>query len=247
MWIKSLIVLSVLCSLCTADVDKEAWKEIHGDSPLTTKEKVIADNKTREAEAALRNYTRLATRSNLAIRAIVKVAVLNLYRNNHIYEAQKMDAEWKALDGKLVKAVETRNIGDFKPISDWLALAYEILEIKLGLSVCETLRLTDLKTLNFCLPVCFKPCFYGYNNFYDHFVADERYKGLAPVISYWATLITCDIASYNIGYFFVCSPVALVVERAVKNRVAPWAAPKLYDMVCKATDLYSYNIYDAAH
>lgn len=222
------------CStLCTAIVDKEAWKEIHGDGTLTTQEKETAEKHTKESENGLRNYTRVATRTNLALRAIVKVGVLNLYRKGYIYEAQKMETEWRALDGKLIKAVEARNIGDFKPLSDWLALAYEILELKLGLDVCETLRLTDIKTINFCIPVCFKPCFYGYKNFYDHFVTDERYKGLAPVVSYWATLITCDLALYGAGYFFVCSPIGMVVERAVKTRVAPWAAPKLYDMVCK--------------
>ena len=231
--IKYLTILITFSALCTANVDKEAWKEIHGDEHYSAQEKETANKKTKEAETSLRNYTRVAIRANTAIRAMIKVGVTNLYRNNYVYEAKKLETEWAALDGKLIKAVETRSIGDFKPISDWLALAYEILEAKLGLDVCETLRLTDLKTLNYCIPVCFKPCFYGYTNFYDHFVTDDRYKGLAPVISYWATVITCDMALYGAGYFFVCSPVGTLVERAVKNRVAPWAAPKLYDMVCK--------------
>lgn len=231
--IKYLTILMTFTTLCTATVDKESWKEIHGDGTLTTQEKEIAEKHTKESENSLRNYTRVATRANLALRAIVKVSVLNLYRKGYVYEAQKMEQEWRELDGKLIKAVQTRNIGDFEPLSNWLALAYEILELKLGLDMCETLRLTDIKTLNYCITVCFKPCFYGYANFYDHFVADERYKGLAPVISYWATVITCDIALYGAGYFFVCSPVGMLVERAVKNRVAPWAAPKLYDMVCR--------------
>lgn len=231
--IKYLTILMTFSALSTAAVDKEAWKEIHGDGTYTAQEKKQADNKTKEAELSLKNYTRLAVRANTALRAIVKVSVLNLYRKGYVYEAQKMDAEWKALDGKLIKAVQTRSIGDFEPVSEWLAVAYELLELKLGLDMCETLRLTDIKTLNYCITVCFKPCVYGYSNFYEHFVTDERYKGLAPVVSYWATVVTCDIALYGAGYFFVCSPIGMLVERAVKNRVAPWAAPKLYDMVCK--------------
>lgn len=231
--IKYLTILMTFSALSSAVVDKEAWKEIHGDGTVTTEQKEIANKHTKDSETQLRNYTRVANRTNLALRAIVKIGVLNLYRKGYVYEAQKMDQEWKALDGKLVKAVQTRNIGDFEPLSQWLALAYEILELKLGLDMCETLRLTDIKTINYCIPVCFQPCFYGYNNFYDHFVTDEKYKGLAPVISYWATVITCDIALYGGGYFFVCSPVGMLVERAVLKRVGPWAAPKLYDMVCK--------------
>lgn len=231
--IKYLTILMTFSVLCTANVDKEVWKEIHGDESYTVEQKKLADTKTKESEAQLRNFVRVATRSNLALRAIVKIGVLNLYRKGYIYEAQKMDQEWKALDGKLIKAVQTRSIGDFEPVSQWLALAYEVLELKLGLDMCETLRLTDIKTINYGITVCFRPCVYGYANFEEHFITDGRYKGLAPVISYWATVITCDIALYGAGYFFVCSPVGMLVERAVLKRVAPWAAPKLYDMVCR--------------
>lgn len=219
-------------SLSSADVEGD-WIEIHGNGIYTTAQKKEAQTKTKAAEKGLRDIERAATQSNLALRAIFRIAVRNLKAKGYYADAYRMEAKWKSLDGKLIEAVRNRSIGDFEPISDWLAVAYELLELKLGIDVCRTLRLTDLKTLNYCIKVCFKPCVYGYANFYDHFVADERYKGLAPVISYWTAVITCNIASYGAGYFFICSPIGMLVERAVLLRVGPWAAPKLYDWACK--------------
>lgn len=244
---KYLLILMTFASLCTADVDKTQWEEIHGNGIYTTSQKKEANDKTKAAEKAFKDMERAATQSNLALRAIVKIGVKNLKRHHYYAEAYKMEAEWRMMDGKLIKAVQSRHIGDFEPLSDWLAVAYEILELKLGIDICKTLRLTDIKTINYCIVVVFKPCTYGYSNFYDHFVTDEIYKGLAPVVSYWATVIVCDIASYGAGYFFICSPIGMLVERAVLYKVAPWAAPKLYDLACKNIDSYSYNINDAAH
>lgn len=235
--IKLLAILITFTSLCTAYVDNSDWEEIHGNGIYTTAQKKDANNRVVKLEKEFSDIKRAATQSNLALRAIVKIGVKNLKKHGYYSEAYKMEAQWKTLDGKLIEAVESRNIGDFEPLSDWLAVAYELLELKLGYEICRTLRLTDIKTINYCIRVVFKPCVYGYANFYDHFVSDERYNGLAPVAAYWASNITCSIASYGAGYFFICSPVSMLVERIVKAKVAPWAAPKIYDRVCK--DEYS--------
>lgn len=232
--IKYVAILMTFTALCTANVDKKEWEEIHGNNIYTEKEKQEANKKVLAAETNLRSITKVATETNLAIRAIVKVSSLNLRRKGYYAEASQLESEWKQLDGKIVHGLLTRSIGDFEPISEWLALSYEMLEAKLGLDLCETLRLTDIKTLNYCIKVCFQLCKYGYTNFYDHFVTDNRYKGLAPVVAYWTTVITCDIASYGAGYFFVCSPIGMLVERAVLIRVGPWLAPKVFDRTCGA-------------
>jgi hypothetical protein len=168
----------------------------------------------------------------LALRAIITIGVYNLRHKGHPFEAYQLESEWKKLDGKLIQIVQNRNIGDFPALSEFLRVAYDTLEAKLGKDICETLRLTDIKTINYCMVVVFRPCKYGYTNFYDHFVTDTYYKGLAPVVSYWAAVIPCEIASYGAGYFFVCSPVGMLVERAVLKRVSPWLAPKLFDRAC---------------
>jgi len=230
--IKLLTILIAFTTLSTIAVDKKDWEEIHGLSQLTEKDREEAQKKIVSSENDFKTLVKTAEKTNLALRAIIKIGTINLRKKGYYAEAYELETEWKQWDGKLPAMIFDKNIGDFKPLSDWLALAYEILELKLGKDVCETLRLTDIKTINYCVVVVFKPCVYGYSNFYDHFVTDHVYKGLAPVVSYWATVITCDIVSYGTGYFFICSPIGMLVERAMLNRISPWLAPKIYDRVC---------------
>jgi hypothetical protein len=126
-----------------------------------------------------------------------------------------------------------RNIGDFKPLSQWLAGVYDKIEAALGHEICYALRLSDIKTINYAIPVVFSPCDEGEIEFELHFIHDPNYRGLAPVVTYWVTVITCDVATYGAGTFFICSPIGMVTEFAMDRWVAPKIAPKLYDLICK--------------
>lgn len=179
------------------------------------------------------DYYDLAVESNEAITNIVKLAAYKLRKKGHCETAGMIEAIWRHYDGRIIDlALGNRDIGWFEPISDALAMIYELTEQKLGYDVCHMLRLDDLKTINYALGVAFRPCYYGYDEYFKHMVVDPKYRGLLPVLSYWTIVIGCSYATYGIGYPFICSPAGFIIEKVVQNRIAPKAVDKLYKLAC---------------
>lgn len=236
---KSLIVMVAvfLCVLfCfSASADSE-WEEIHGNGVYTTSQYSASEKKAEKfaREITSQDLRALAQKTSKALDAALSIGAMNLRRHGYHADADWIRKEWTLRRYEIERLVSnpSRNIGDFEPISKYLAAAYEILELKLGYKLCHTLRLSDIKTINFSLTVVFRPCKYGLNEFQLHFVHDALYRGLLPVVSYWSSLITCSIATFGAGYFFVCSPAAMLVEFAMDRAVAPALAPKIYNLVC---------------
>lgn len=211
----------------------QAFKEIHGDFNYTKEERVEAQWKMERISRQLDNFVDLSDGANRALGSIIRLAAKNLRRRGHHKTARKLEIEWSMIDGRIVEIAKgQRDIGDFEPISEWLALAYEIIELNLGFTTCQILRLTDIKTINFALRVVFNPCRYGLVEFTNHFVGD-KYKGLAPVVSYWSVVTGCSIGTFGAGYFFVCSPAGWLIELGVLEVVAPRLSPKLYNLACQ--------------
>lgn len=179
------------------------------------------------------DYYDLAVESNEAITNIVKLAAYKLRRHGDCETAGIIEAIWRHFDGRIIDlALGNRDIGWFDPISDALAMIYDLTEAKLGYDVCHMLRLDDLKTINYALRVAFRPCYYGYDEYYKHMVKDPKYRGLIPVLSYWTVVIGCSYATYGIGYVVICSPAGFMIEKVVQNRIAPKAVDKLYKAAC---------------
>jgi hypothetical protein len=237
---KLIVSMLALCSLCFADIDYEAYmKEIHGNGNYTREQGESAERHVFQIEGEMQTLEGIAYHSNASIKAIIKIASRNLRRRGHFTTANGLERGWDRFDGTLIKLAQNqgdianRNIGDFEPLVKWLSDAYEKIESKLGYQLCVALRLSDLKTINHGLVVVFRPCKYGYDEFYKHFAtSDPKYRSLLPVVSYWTTVITCSIGTYGIGYFFICSPAGMLVEFVVDKKVAPWLAPKIYNSVC---------------
>jgi len=184
-------------------------------------------------ELNISSFATLSYTTNAAISAIVHVATHELERTGSPHLAKRLREEWKQFDGYLTDAVVTkRDIGWFKPLIEWLSLFYETVELALGLEICRALRLSDLKTINHGIVVVFRPCYFGINEFKLHFIHDSKYRGFAPVITYWSAAIACTTALHGAGYYLICSPAAMVLERVVDKKIAPKVAPKLYDLAC---------------
>lgn len=214
------------------------WIEIHGNGVLTTAQKNQAEKRLAAVEKDFKggDRVRMAERANTAMRAIFHIATLNLRRYGHYDTAREVESGWGALDGELIRMVKaggTRNISDFAPWSEKLAVLYLIIEAKLGYKLCYTLRITDLATLIWTPTVVFHPCKYGETEFLLHFAAnDPRYRSFMPVVSYWITSITCSIATFGVGYFFVCSPLAMAVELGCEKVVAPRLGEFIFEKAC---------------
>lgn len=188
-----------------------------------------------QAGFKIENHYDLAVLANESISNIVKLGAYKLRKKNDQYTARQIEVIWKHYDGMLIDlALGTRDIGWYEPISDGLALIYDLMEQQLGFEVCHALRLDDIKTINHGLRVAFRPCYYGYDEYFKHLAKDPKYRALLPVLSYWTVVIGCSYATYGIGYVIICSPAGYIIEKVVENRIAPKATKKLYDLACKS-------------
>ena len=181
---------------------------------------------------------KMAHITDKAIQGIMKIAAWNLGARGFEEEAIQLEQEMVYHEGEIERIIsrEGYDIGDFKPLSEWLTKVYSRLENVLGYEVCYALRLSDIKTINYALPVVFNPCPFGEKEFTIHFCHDPvkplHYRGLAPVIAYWSVDIGCSIGTFGAGWAFLCGPISSVVERFVDWKVAPYLAPRIFAKVC---------------
>lgn len=231
---KALLILTVLFSF--ANLSFADW-----DSYFRQKEKEIADKALAQIEQEVQTLEGFATYSNASIGAIINKSVRALRLKGSWRLAYDLEKGWAQLDGELVRLAKNqksnlgiRAIGDFEPLNQWLSDAYEQIEADLGYAYCYSQRITDLKTINHGLTVVFKPCDYGYNEFFLHFASDDlKYRSLLPVVSYWATVMGCYAGSYGTGVFMFCGAAGILVESLVDQELAPMLAPKIYGGACQ--------------
>jgi len=183
----------------------------------------------------------LARRTDWALANIVSRATEELRRQGFREMADRYDAEYFfQFSSYLSRAVESRDIGDHKPLIEWLADFYNKLEAILGVSVCKSLHLSDIKTLNYCIPVVFKPCTFlmdqvtitRKDEYRNHFSGGAIYYGLVPVLTYWVIDIPCMVGTSGIAAF-LCGPAANAGEYAMYKWLAPKLSDNLFDRVCK--------------
>lgn len=169
-------------------------------------------------------HNRLRERTNSALDALVHLSAYKLRRAGHRKEAAQLLKEWKEQwDGYLLR----RDIGDHAPLSQWLAQKYATLEFILGIKVCQSLRLTDLKVINFAIPVVF--------NCVDKVLSDEyarHFEPLCGVVSFWTTFFTCVGMTWGTGFLF-CSPIAMGTEYLVQKYIAPKLEFWAWDIACQ--------------
>ena len=76
--IKLLTILIAFTTLSTIAVDKKDWEEIHGLSQLTEKDREEAQKKIVSSENDFKTLVKTAEKTNLALRAIIKIGTINL-------------------------------------------------------------------------------------------------------------------------------------------------------------------------
>lgn len=178
---------------------------------------------------------KLEEKSEQALGNLIQTAAGELRRKGHAQEADQMESEWFNTFRYTLRTFATsRNIGDHKPLSEWLAKKYDMLEFILGIDLCKKMHLSDLKTFNFCIPVVFKPCNPEWNKdeYRNHFSKDPNYYGLLPVVSYWLGYGICVGASMGTGFVFVCGLLGDTVERLVGQFVSDGLSDRVYERAC---------------
>lgn len=186
---------------------------------------------------------RLALRTDKAIRQIILHSVDRLKRKGFKKEANEIlwtyDDKFQNYLERITVEDKFRNIGDFEPLSNFLEETYLKIEALIGKEACELLRITDLRALNFEIPVCFDPCNPKWNvlEFGYHFAGgpdkNGNYtQGLLPITSYWLTIAGCSYLTLGTGYWLICSPIASIAEYEIAQYVAPPLGAMLYVSLC---------------
>jgi hypothetical protein len=253
---KVFFVCLLFCSFAFAETSSTDTIQEAQDSynQLDTTHQNDTRSSARSLHREFRDYglTALAMRSDQALDVIVKKGVEQLKEAGDDLYATQLESEWsEKFRGYLSHGMAQnggRDIGDHKPLIEWLAQFYNRIEAVIGLDACKALHLSDIKTFNYCIPIVFHPCTFPMDavtisreaEYRNHFDQGAVYYGLVPVITYWVVDIACLAATQGAGTVWLCSPLGSAGEFIMGK----WFAPKLSDFVfekaCGSTDLFLF-------
>lgn len=166
-----------------------------------------------------------------AIEAVIRLAAHKLRRDGMREEANYLNTEFDLYwNGYLER--DARKMTDYPPLSTWLDEKYKWLEQKLSFEVVHALRIDDLVTFNSGIPVVFV-CRGNVSEqeYWLHFVKDEKFRGLGPTTLFWVSQITCCGATMSTGFFF-CGPISMGAEFAALKVFCPKLNKPLWTRVC---------------
>lgn len=181
---------------------------------------------------------KLAERTELALDTAINVTANELIKAGYVLEGKSFQGEWystyKSEFHDFAFGIDSHDIGDHKPLNQWLADEYDKIEVILGVSFCKSTHISDLKTFNFTIPIVFKPCTFPMDaitigridEYRNHFSEGKIYFGLVPVVSYWITYAAVTGATMGTGYFFVAGLVGDAAEHLIT-----YITPKLSDSI----------------
>jgi hypothetical protein len=177
---------------------------------------------------------RLAERTNFALNALIRLAAHKLRQRGYRTKAKQLVYEWEhRWNGYLMR----RDLGDHRPLSQWLAEKYAMIEAILGENLCKLLRLYDIKVINYAIPVVFS-CV----DKVDEAEYGRHFVPLSGVVVFWTSFFVCVGATWGTGFLF-CSPLAMGAEFLVVRLVAPKLNPTAWRWACKPGGSYPYMAY----
>lgn len=187
----------------------------------------VSDQARRQADTFRRDIERgrLRERTNGALNAIIRFGAFKLKQKGYDAEAKQILGDWETKwDGYIVRAA--RDLGDHRPLSQWLADVYKKIEGKLGPDICHALRLDDIKILNYGIPVVFS-CVDDVDEaeFGRHFVP------FSGTVIYWTSFFVCVGGTWGTGFFF-CGPIAMGCEFLTERWIAPKLNPRVWNLSC---------------
>lgn len=249
---KRIIALLLLCLLgCQAS---EPTSRV--DAPKDRMQATRFDHGPIQARITQRlndgDFTNLMVESYDQMFALAQTLMTNA---GHGDEAALLKNEWEGRYRNLM-AGKLEDVGDHKPLSEWVNEWYTIIYNLLGETVMTDTHLKDIWILNFTVPVVFHPqasnawcteqlsvfpedtCEAEYRRHFagtrwqpfDPYASDEyTHDGFSGVVAYWVTWGACEVATYGTGWFLVCTPAGDLVEDAIEKWVAPKLSNRIYE------------------
>jgi len=190
----------------------------------------VSDHSRRVARRFERDMEdgRLRERTNGALDAMIRLGAHKLRKAGHKKEAKKLLDEW---DNQYRFHLLRRDLGDHKPLSQWLKKKYEELEALLGPEVCHALRLDDIKIINFGIPVVFS-CV----DDVDELEYSKHFVPLAGTVIYWTTFFSCVGFTWGTGFLY-CSPLSWGAEFLTEKYIAPRLNEPIWKLSCHQEEL----------
>lgn len=180
---------------------------------------------------------KLAQSTNLGLKALVLRSISELKKHGYKSQAKMMKLEWDVKYSKIL-IEHTRGMTDHAPLIEWLGEKTKELEASLGHDVMHAMRLDDLITFNYGIPVVIS-CVdkVDVDEYGRHFIhdSDKGYRGLGPVTVYWTALFTCMGLTWEsgVGSSVLCSPIAMGAEFLTDTVIAPALNEPLWNLACK--------------
>jgi hypothetical protein len=169
---------------------------------------------------------KLKLRTKIALNAIIKVSIFQLRKNGYANDAQLLKDEWEQRERIYFgTGLSLLDIGDYRPLSEWLAKWYDKLEDAIPPKIFQLTRLKDLKVLNYGIPVAFDPK----NSSWDKEEYSKHFVPLSGVITYWSVQASCTIGTSGIGLLIICSIASRSAEKIMLNKIAPKLSDRIYD------------------
>ena len=173
---------------------------------------------------------RILEKTSVAIDAIMERTFIELSERGHKKEALEMRDEWlNQYQGFILNAGMYRDIGDHAGIA-FLIRAHEKIENLLGGDLCRILRLHDLYTIAYTLPMVIS-CAGEYQSSINSLEYKKHFVPFCGVVSYWSTVGVCIVAT-GPGAFY-CGFIGMGVEQIVIRFIAPKLHLSFYNLSCK--------------
>lgn len=187
---------------------------------------------------------KMPDRTTYALEVLLTRASKELTKKGHKVEADKMMMDWRTKHKRVFYGYATstmRDIGDHAALNQWLADKYEMMELILGVDVCKSLHLSDIKTFLYTLPVVFRPCTFPMDavqgervdEYRRHFNEGSVYYGLTPVVTYWVVWGACTYGTSGLGAVsMLCGLAGSLGERLFASYVGPKLSDFVYNKSC---------------
>lgn len=151
---------------------------------------------------------------------LVKHSVKELSSRGFNFEAQQVVSDYSAVRTNL----SFQDVGDHAPWSIFLTNLYKTLQYTLGDKVLQATHLDDIWELNYTVPVVMHPT----NHEWDMAEYQKHFTVFAGLVSYWVSFVACEAISYGAGIILVCEPIGSMIEKVMKNYIAPTISDRVY-------------------
>lgn len=168
-----------------------------------------------------------------ALNALINNGNQQLHEKHFEAAAAKFSNEWSRFYSRSLIGYSPYNLGDHKPLFDWLADYYDTLEHKLGKQACVDLHLNDIKAINFGAPVVISPRDSTTHEIYDVTEYRKHFVPFSTAVLYWSMRITCSSTLKSIPSF-ICSSVAEMPRDGYESFIAPYLSDYVYSRTTKS-------------